>query len=61
VLETVGQWLGAGVRLVWVLDPARAHARVYRADGTVSIVGPEEELDGEDVLPAFRCPLRDIL
>jgi len=61
VLEKVGQWLSAGVRLVWVLDPVRRHTRVYRADGTVSIVGPEEELDGEDVLPGFRCPLSEIL
>lgn len=61
VLEKVGQWLSAGVRLVWVLDPVQPHARVYRADGTVSTVGPEEELDGEDVFPGFRCPLGDIL
>jgi Uma2 family endonuclease len=61
VLEKVGQWLSAGARLAWVLDPARRHARLYRADGRVSIVGPGEELDGEDVLPGFRCPLGDIL
>lgn len=61
VLEKVGQWLSAGVRLVWVLDPVRSHARIYRADGSVSTVRPDEELDGEDVLPGFRRPLRDIL
>jgi Uma2 family endonuclease len=61
VLEKVGQWLSAGVRLVWVLDPARRHTRVYRADGSVSIVGPDEELNGEEVLPGFRCPIREIL
>lgn len=61
MLEKVGQWLGAGVRLVWVVDPVRRDARVYRSDGTVSIVGPEEELDGEDVIPGFRCRLAEIL
>jgi len=61
VLEKVGQWLGAGVRVVWVLDQVRRDARIYRADGTVSTVEPDGELDGEDVLPGFRCPLRDIL
>ena len=61
VLEKVGQWLSAGVRLVWVLDPLGPHARIYRADGTVSTLGPEDELDGEDVLPGFRCPLGEIL
>ena len=61
VHEKIGQWLSAGVRLVWVLDPERRHARVYRADGTLSLVAANEELDGEDVLPGFRCPLADIL
>jgi len=61
VLEKVGQWLGSGVRVVWVLDQARRDARIYRADGTVSTVEPDGELNGEDVLPGFRCPLRDIL
>lgn len=61
VLDKVGQWLSAGTRLVWVLDPIQRHTRVYRADGTVSIVGADDELDGEDVLPGFRCPLGEIL
>ncbi len=61
LLEKVGQWLGAGVRVVWVLDQVRRDARIYRADGTVSTVQPDGELTGEDVLPGFRCPVRDIL
>lgn len=61
VLEKVGQWLSAGVRLVWVLDPARQHARIYRADGSTKLVGIEGELDGEDVVLGFRCPLREVL
>lgn len=61
VLDKVGQWLNAGVRLVWVIDPARRLARVYRADGTVSIIEPDAHLDGEDVLPRFRCALSEIL
>jgi hypothetical protein len=61
VLDKVGQWLSAGVRLVWVIDPARRLARVYRADGTESIVQRHDYLEGEDVVPGFRCPLGDIL
>src|SRR5437762_2858326 len=53
--------VGAFVRLVWVLDQKRGDARIYRADGTISTVEPDGELNGEDVLPGFRCPLRDIL
>jgi Uma2 family endonuclease len=61
VLEKVGQWLDAGVRLVWVVDPARRAARVYRADGTVSMLGPLDDLDGEDVFPGFRLKLSEVL
>ncbi len=61
VLDKIGQWLAAGVRLVWVIDPLHQHASVYRADGSTSIVGSADDLNGEDVIPGFRCPLRDIL
>src|SRR5262245_36289895 len=61
VLEKIGQWLSAGVRLIWVIDPGRSQARVYRPDGSVAIVPAEGELDGEDVLPGFRCALHEIL
>ena len=42
-----------------VRAPQRA-ARVYRADGSEALLGPNETLDGEDVLPGFRCPLVDL-
>jgi Uma2 family endonuclease len=59
-LDKVAQWLKAGVRLVWVVDPERQAARIYRADGSESLFGSSDALDGEDVLPAFRCPLTDL-
>ena len=34
VLAKVADWLNAGSALVWVIDPARRAARVYRADGS---------------------------
>lgn len=61
VLAKVADWLEAGTRLVWVVDPIRRVARVYRADGSESLLGPGDTLDGEDVVPGFRCPLADIV
>lgn len=61
VLAKVGDWLSAGSRLVWVVDPARRLARVYRADGTESSLSDADALDGEDVLPGLSCPLSDVL
>ena len=51
----------AGTRLVWVIDPERRLARVYRADGAEAIVTGEQALQGEDVVPGFVCPLATIL
>jgi Uma2 family endonuclease len=61
VLEKIGDWLSAGARLVWEIDPERRLARAYRADGTISIITDADALDGEDVLPGFGCGLREIL
>jgi Uma2 family endonuclease len=61
VLAKVADWLDAGTRLVWVIDPERLEARVHRRDGTLSLLDRHASLDGEDVLPGFACPLRDFL
>ena len=61
VLAKVGDWLEAGARLVWVIDPRRRLARVYRQDGTEALVAEHESLDGEDVVAEFSCLLADIL
>lgn len=61
VLEKVGQWLAAGSRLVWVIDPERRQAQVYRPDGTITLVDEAGSLGGEDVLPGFSCTLDEVL
>jgi Uma2 family endonuclease len=61
VLAKVSDWLRAGTRLVWIVDPIRRTARVYRADGTESFVTEHESLDGDDMLPGFSLPLASIL
>ncbi len=59
-LDKIAQWLKAGVRLVWVVDSEKRTGRVYRADGSESLLGSNDALDGEDVLPGFRCPLSEV-
>jgi Uma2 family endonuclease len=57
VLAKVGEWLDAGVRLVWVIDPQRSEAHVHRPDGRLQLIGADGAIDGEDVIPGFSCPL----
>lgn len=61
LMAKVGDWLDAGVRLVWVIDPMRRAAQAYRGDGDISIIGADGALDGADVLPGFRCALAELL
>jgi Uma2 family endonuclease len=61
VLAKVGDWLEAGARLVWVIDPERRIARVYRQDGSETIATADGALEGEDVLVGFSCPLASIM
>lgn len=61
VLAKIGDWVSAGTRLVWVVDPVRRLTRVYRSDGTESMVAADGVLDGEDLLPGFACPLASLL
>lgn len=60
VLCKVGEYLDAGTRLVWVVDPQRRTAVVYRPDGEPTILGADGVLDGEDVLPDFLLPLTEV-
>jgi len=61
VLAKVADWLNAGTRLVWVIDPERRLARVYHRDGSDTVVSANDTLDGEDVAPGFSCPLDGIV
>jgi Uma2 family endonuclease len=49
-----------GVPLIWVINPKSRTARIYRNDGTLSYLHEDEDLLGEDVIPGFLCPLREI-
>ena len=60
LLAKIAEWLGAGTRLAWVIDPQGNEARVYRADGSVSVVPQEKALDGETVVPGFNCALEEV-
>src|SRR3982751_303845 len=61
LLAKAAQWLDAGTRLVWVIDPARAEGRVYRDDGELTIIGAGGSFEGERVLPGFSCALAEVL
>jgi Uma2 family endonuclease len=60
-LDRIGEYLDAGVRLVWVIDPSNQRAVVHRSLADVRTLGLDDALDGGEVVSGFRCRLRDIL
>jgi len=61
VRDKVVDWLRAGCSLVWIVDPIKRVAHVYRANETNTFIDKDGVLDGENVLPGFTLPLKDVL
>jgi len=61
VLAKVADFLEAGTSLVWVVDPQRRTARVYRADGSLALLDVSDSLLGEDVVPGLVISLAEIM
>ena len=59
--QKITLYLAHGTRLVWVINPRLKTATIHRADGSIQRIRTEDALDGEDVLPGFKCVLKDIL
>ena len=58
--EKVKAWLDAGAAMVWVANPAWRSVTVYRSSTDIKTLTEKDELDGEDVVPGFRCRVGEI-
>ena len=58
--EKTLDYLQAGARLVWIVDPRARTVTVFRSDGSARIVREHEVLDGEDVLVGFSVELTEL-
>src|SRR5262245_28484939 len=50
------EYLQAGVRMVWIVDPKDETVTVYRLPDQGVKRSGDQLIDGEDVLPGFSCP-----
>ena len=53
-------YLAAGTRLVWLVEPETRMVHVYRSTRQVDVLGTDDALDGGDVLPGFRTPVQHL-
>jgi len=60
VMEKARQWLDAGSQAVWIIWPRERRMTVVTRDAGPRQLHEADELDGEPVLPGFRCDVREI-
>jgi Uma2 family endonuclease len=57
----VGEYLDAGVSLIWVVYPRSRSVAIYRPDGQPPVVLKEDQvIENLPELPGFRCPVADL-
>ena len=54
------EYLAAGAKAVWVVDPEPRRVVVYTPPSSVAVLGADDELDAGDALPGFRCRVAEL-
>jgi len=60
ISDRIDDWLGAGVRLLWIVDPFRRTVTIYQPERDPTLLGAQATLEGDPVLPGFRCPVAEM-
>jgi Uma2 family endonuclease len=60
VEQKVEEFLNAGARAVWVVDPRRRTITVYRSSVDITILTENDMLDGGDIIPGFICRVAEV-
>lgn len=60
IRDKVRDYLDAGVRLVWVLEPRDRAVAVHRSGQERVVLRSDDALDGDDVLPGLRVPVTEL-
>ena len=53
------EYFHAGVQLIWIVDLANRTVAIYRSSSSFRLVGEDDLMNGEDVLPGFECKVQD--
>lgn len=60
VLAKVYDWLDAGCRAVWVVEPETKTVTVYRSRSQIVVLGVADQLSGEDVVSGFNLSVAEV-
>lgn len=59
--EKLAEYLTAGVREVWVVNPELRTAKIYESDGSITPLRESDDLEGGEIVPGFRCRLGTLM
>jgi Uma2 family endonuclease len=60
ISDRIDDWVGAGVQLLWIVDPFRRTVTMYQPEHDPMLLGEHATLEGDPVLPGFRCAVAEI-
>lgn len=61
VVEKVADYLRAGARAVWVVDPVALTVTRYQPAAPARVLTRTDRLDAEPVIPGFSCSVAELL
>jgi Uma2 family endonuclease len=60
ILEKVLEYLNAGTKMVWVIEPVLKTVTIYRSQNDIKILTLNDTLTGEEVVEGFQCAVAAI-
>lgn len=60
LLQKALEYLRAGAQRVWIVDTDAERLLVLSPPDHIQILGPTDILEGDDVLPGFRCEVSEL-
>ncbi len=58
--EKAADYVAAGARLVWIVNPRNRTTTVHDGDGPTVVLRESDTLSGGDVVPGFECAVADV-
>jgi Uma2 family endonuclease len=56
----IREYFAAGVRQVWLISPEFKTVTIYQSPTQVRMLTEEDDLSGDEILPGFRCRIREL-
>jgi len=61
MMRRAAEFFAMGAPLLWVIDPLARNLAILRREQAPRLVGEQEDVVCEDVLPGFRCRVGELL